>query len=310
MPKLRIIIVNWNSGSQLSDCIESILSYGSVGDVEVVVVDNGSTDHSADFLANHPEITLLAAGTNLGFAKACNLGAADANTKFLLFLNPDAALLPETLQKSLAYMENAANADVGICGVQLLDKLGNVARSCARFPTPMGFCAHALGLDRLFPQIGHFMSDWPHDQTSQVNHVIGAYFLVRSKIFKQLDGFDENFFVYLEDLDFSCRAKEAGWHSVYVADTQAFHAGGGTSDQVKARRLFYSLRCRILYSFKHFNLFGALLVLASTLLLEPLARLGYTALLRRSWSEIKETISGYALLFQWLPLWVARGVTR
>jgi GT2 family glycosyltransferase len=198
---------------------------------------------------------------------------------------------------------------VGLCGVQLVDKSGHVAHSCARFPHAFGFLAHSLGAVRFFPRLGHLMAEWPHDQTREVDHVIGAFFLVRRSLFEELGGFDERFFVYLEDLDFSYRAHKAGWKTIYLTDAQAFHAGGGTSNQVKAKRMFYSLRSRLLYAFKHFNRAGALLVLLSTLLVEPLTRTGY-ALLRGSWTSIKETWSGYAMLYRWLPQWVLRGVTR
>ena len=306
---ISIVIVNWNSGDQLRTCIESIGKYNSGLMCDVVVVDNGSTDHSADFLVAHSEVTLIRSGSNLGFGRACNLGAAHENSEFLLFLNPDAALLPESLQTALAYLQDSENAQVGVCGVRLLDETNQVARSCARFPSPMGFAAHAVGLIRLFPQLGHFMAEWPHDQTREVDHVIGAFFFVRQSVFEQLGGFDERFFVYFEDVDFSYRARQAGWRSVYLAQAQAFHAGGGTSNQIKARRLFYSLRSRLLYAFKHFSVPSALLVLLTTLLVEPFTRTAF-GLLRRSWPAVKETWSGYAMLWRWLPQWIFNGVTR
>lgn len=306
---IKVVIVNWNAGQQLSDSIKSIQVHVKDIDATVTVVDNGSVDHSTDFLAQQPEVTLINTGRNLGFGKACNIGAADTDEEFLLFLNPDAALFPDTLEKSLGYMQNPANEKVGICGIQLKDESGHVARSCSRFPSALRFFAHSMGVVHFFPRLGHFMAEWPHDQTREVDHVIGAFFLIRRTLFEQLEGFDERFFVYLEDLDFSYRAHQAGWKSVYLAEAQAFHAGGGTSNQVKARRLFYSLRSRLLYAFKHFSLLGAWLVLLSTLLLEPLTRSGY-ALLRGSWPALKETWGGYGMLFRWLPQWVLRGVTR
>jgi len=306
---LQIIIVNWNAGTQLNECIVSINQHAKDIAVKIVVIDNGSTDHSADFLVVHPMVTLIRSVENLGFGKACNLGAQSGRCTYLLFLNPDAALFTGTLDKAIAFMQNPRNAQVGICGVQLIDEAGHVARSCARFPNPLGFVAHALGLVRPFPSLGHFMAEWSHAQTREVDHVIGAFFLVRRSLFEELGGFDERFFVYLEDLDFSYRARKSGWKTMYLADAQAFHAGGGTSNQIKARRMFYSLRSRLLYAFKHFNLAGALLVLLSTLLVEPLTRMGYS-LLHGSWSTLKETWIGYSLLYRWLPQWVLRGVTR
>ncbi len=313
MLSLSIVIVNWNAGSQLAEAVASIEKYHHRLVSSVVIVDNASTDDSlsrVETLQDLPFKPLIIRNSeNCGFGKACNLGAQQAKSEYLLFLNPDAALYADTLPKALAYMENPVNAKVGICGVQLLNESGHISRSCARFPSAVGFVAHAIGLDRFFPRLGHFMAEWDHAQTRQVDHVIGAFFLVRRELFNAMHGFDERFFVYLEDLDFSYRARQAGWRSVYLADAQAFHAGGGTSNQIKARRLFYSLRSRLLYSFKHFSWTGAFAVLLATLLVEPLSR-SALALLRRSWAGLKETWAAYGMLWRWLPQWVFKGGNR
>lgn len=303
---ISIIVVNWNSGGQISDCLRSI--FDRVGQ-DVIVVDNASSDDSVGYVECFEGVKLIRCSENLGFGKACNIGARHAKSEYLLFLNPDAIVYPDTLGKALGYMKEAVNSDVGICGVQLINKALHVSRSCARFPTPTSLFCHAVGLDRFFPKFGYFMAEWFHDSTRAVDHVIGAFFLVRRSLFEALGGFDEQFFVYLEDLDFSYRAHKAGWRSVYLADVQAFHAGGGTSDQVKAKRLFYSLRSRLLYTFKHFHLLGAMLVLITTLFIEPISR-SALAVARRSWSSLAETWQGYGMLWRWLPQWMFKGVTR
>lgn len=273
------------------------------------MVDNASSDGSEQTALDRPGVTLICSSENLGFGKACNLGVMQASSEYLLFLNPDAAVYPGTLEKALAYMQDPINAQVGICGVQLVEDTGRVSRSCARFPSAIGFLAHAIGLDRLYPRLGHFMVEWPHDSTRQVDQVIGAFFLVRRTLFEDLGGFDERFFVYFEEVDFSYRARQAGWRSVYLADVQAFHAGGGASNQAKARRLFYSLRSRLLYATKHFSAAGVGLVLLATLLVEPLSR-SALAVAKFSWPALKETWQGYAMLWRWLPQWVFKGATR
>ena len=304
--RLSLVIVNWNAGAQLRRCLDSIQRYRSAKVSRVIVVDNGSTDGSDAGLEALPGLTLIRAGRNLGFAAACNLGARDLGGDYLLFLNPDAAIEEQTLEQVLAFMEDPANAQVGICGVQLLDEAGHVARSCARFPSVSGLIWHALGLDRVMPTLGHRMSEWDHLQSQLVDHVIGAFFFVRSGVFRALGGFDERFFVYLEDLDFSLRARQTGWRTFYLAETRAFHAGGGASRQIRARRLFYVLRSRLLYADKHFSRPGALLVLLVTLLLEPLSRTTW-ALWLRSWEGLKETWRAYGMLLHWLPAWILRG---
>lgn len=301
-----VIIVNWNAGDQLKDCIESI-PRALVSNI--IVVDNASVDNSMREISKLSNVTPVFYPENMGFGKACNLGAYQSTSEFILFLNPDSVVYAGSLEKVLSFLQHPHNSSVGICGVQLLDESGNVSRSCARFPTPLRFAAYALGLDRIFPKLGHFMHDWSHDETREVDHVIGAFFLVRREVFQDLGGFDERFFVYLEDLDFSFRARKLGWRSVYLADVQAFHLGGGTSNQIKARRLFYSLRSRLIYSEKHFSGFGTLLVFSTTIVLEPIAR-SILALSRCSWSSLKETWIGYGMLLRWIPQWIFKGVTR
>jgi GT2 family glycosyltransferase len=130
--------------------------------------------------------------------------------------------------------------------------------------------------------------------------VIGAFFLVRKSVFEELGGFDERFFVYLEDLDFSYRAAKAGWGSYFLSSVRIFHHGGGTSHQIKARRLFYSLRSRLLYGFKHFSIPGGAGSGLVCLLIEPFVR-SFHALLRGSTSTIIETLQAYGMLYRSLP---------
>lgn len=308
-PCVDVIIVNWNAGPQLRECADSVLrhGYGRVG--EIVVVDNGSVDGSDLDVDGLPGVTLLRAGENLGFGRACNLGASRGTCEFVLFLNPDARLLPDSLVPAIEFMQREENERVGICGIQLVGEDGQVARNCARFPTTAGLIGRAAGLDRLVPAAAHFMRDWDHASTRRVDQVMGAFFLVRRTVFDSLQGFDERFFVYFEDVDFSYRAMQLGWSSVYFAGARAFHAGGGTSARVKAHRLFYSLRSRILYAFKHFNPVAATAVLFATILIEPLSR-SVLAVSRRSSTSLKETWRGYGMLARWLPNAIAAESTR
>jgi GT2 family glycosyltransferase len=304
---LDIVLVNWNSGRQLLDAVLSIVSHhaGLVG--KVVVVDNNSTDGSLDILRQQVHATpfrlqFVENSVNEGFGAACNRGAQLCDGEYLLFLNPDAKLFKGSLAAPLAYIQKAQNRDVGICGVQLVDEQHEVARSCARFPNAVAFVAEATGLSKVrgLRSLGHHMTEWRHTSTRQVDHVIGAFYLIRRSLFESLNGFDERFFVYLEDLDLSLRAHRAGWRCVYYVGVQAFHAGGGTSRQVKATRLFYALRSRLLYGFKHFSPPQAWTVLGVTLLLEPIPRL-VLSLLRGSLGGARDTLRGYGMLWRALP---------
>jgi len=297
---LNVVIVNWNAGSQLAEAVTSIAQHHHSLVSSVIIIDNASTDDSmarVEALTDLPfHLQMIRNTENRGFGAACNQGTALANSEYLLFLNPDTRLFEHSLSVPLTFMQRPENTDVGIAGIQLVDEHSQIARSCARFPSALGFVAHALGLDRIFPRIGRRMVEWGHGKTRQVDHVIGAFFLVRRHLFDALNGFDERFFVYLEDLDFSLRARQAGWSSVYVANAQAFHAGGGTSRQVKARRLFYSLRSQLLYVFKHFPVWQAWLLIGMTCGVEPLTRVGF-CILQRDWTGVGSTIKGYRMLF-------------
>ena len=305
MPSLAIIIVNWNSGPQLSECLRSIgaaLTPAFRLD-QVVVVDNQSTDGSdrVERVANVP-CTVVRNSANRGFAAACNQGAALSSADYLLFLNPDTRLQGDSLAVPIGHLESSAGARVGICGIQLVDDEGEVMRSCARLPTPAALVAAGLGLDRLAPRWfpPHFMTEWPHDADAEVAQVIGAFFLVRGTLFQQLNGFDERFFVYFEEVDFTLRAAQAGWATLYCAHAKAFHKGGGTSDQIRAARLFYALRSRLQFTRKHFARLPAAAVLLTTVLLEPWARLA-VALRRRGLPGAGETLQGYRMLWSALP---------
>ncbi len=303
MLPLSIIIVNWNAGSQLAEAVTSIGLHHCNLVETVIIVDNASSDDSlarAEALTNLPfTMLIIRNAANCGFAKACNQGAKQTTCKYLLFLNPDSALYADALEKVYVFMQDAANSKVGICGVQLLDESGVVSRSCTRFPSALGLFAKSLGLSAFVPRVSHFMAEWDHSQSRPVNHVIGAFFFVRRDLFRAIDGFDERFFVYLEDLDFSLRASRAGWSTMYMASVQSFHAGGGTSKQIRARRLFYSLQSRLMYANKHFSVCGSLATFLSTMFLEPISRF-CLSFVHRSWSEMKETFISYCMLWRWL----------
>jgi GT2 family glycosyltransferase len=258
MPTLSIIIVNWNAGRQLYACLSSVVEAAAAPDVmlkDVIVVDNGSTDGSENSIEGLPNVTLIRAGANLGFGKACNLGAIHAASEFLLFLNPDARLFPGSLPKVIEFMTSPESATIGICGIKLTDESGNFTTSAARFPTLKIMTGKILGLARLFPGFfpSHLMTATELMHSAVVDQVIGAFFLVRREVYEVCGGFDERFFVYFEEVDFSLRAKKLGYASYYLADAMAYHKGGGCSDKVKAARLFYSLRSRIYYANKHYS---------------------------------------------------------
>lgn len=303
IPTLDIIIVNWNSGNLLSECIHSINNaiQNSFSLNKVIVIDNASNDNSLDNIdiANLP-LTIIRNTQNHGFASACNYGAKSSTSDFLLFLNPDTRLFNNSLYEPISFLVNKENQSIGIIGVQIINEKNEISRTCSRFPNPSRIIYMSLGLDRIFPKVfpGHFVNEWDHTDSRIVDQVMGSFFLVRRILFEKLNGFDERFFVYYEDLDFSLRSKEYGFKSYYLSTAQIYHKGGGTSEKVKAVRLFYILRSKLLFCKKHFSTLSFSLILLITILVEPFARI-FGALLNGSLLEITEILKGYKkLLFK------------
>lgn len=300
LPSLDIVIVNWNTGAQLAACLRSIAAARREGFRlgRVIVVDNGSDDGSAADLGTEGlPLDVVRNRQNRGFAAACNQGARRSDADYLLFLNPDTELFADSLAVPVAFLERPDARSVGICGVRLVDRSGRPVVSCARFPTLSVLTSEALGLPRLWPARfpPHLLPPEACSTTREVDQVIGAFFLVRRGLFEALGGFDERFFVYFEEVDFSLRARQLGFRSVCVAEAGACHHGGVSSGQVRARRLFYSLRSRLRYGFKHYRRPAAWALLLVTVGVEPFTRVG-AAVLRGSWREAADTLTGYAML--------------
>jgi GT2 family glycosyltransferase len=179
-----------------------------------------------------------------------------------------------------------------------VDDSGAFATSCARFPVLSIFFGQMTGVTRLFPKWfpSHLMSESECLESREVDQIIGAFFLVRRPLFEALGGFDLRFFVYFEEVDFSLRARQMGFRSYYLADTTAYHKGGASSQQAKAARLFYSLRSRLLYGFKHYSFLEAFTLALLTLTVEMGTRL-LAALGSMSISKVVETVHGYSALF-------------
>lgn len=274
-----VVIVNWNAGPLLLECVASLAEADRGRDrLNVLIVDNASTDGSMDALPTGDlTLSVMRNTVNRGFAAACNEGAVAGRAPYLLFLNPDTRVTGGVLERVLDFMDASTNRDIGICGVQLTDRTGVVSRSCSYHPTPARMLAALIALDRLLPKVvrPHAMADWDHAGSRDVEQVIGAFFFVRRVLFERLRGFDERFFVYYEEVDFARRAAMSGAKTHYLAGVSAFHQGAGTTDSVRAFRQFLVTQSRMLYAFKHFRRPVAVLHAIGSLAVEPLVRVAY-----------------------------------
>ena len=301
-PKISIVIVNWNSGIFLFKCLESIVKNDNLHIDKIVVVDNSSSDDSLKLLDNiiSNKINILKLDYNAGFAAACNAGSNHVDSEYLLFLNPDAKITENSISLPLEFLAQEKNKKIGICGISLYEN-DNKAISCSRFPSLRLLFFESIGLSKIIKSIGRPMKDFNHNYDQEVDQVIGAFYIVRRKLFEDLKKFDETFFVYYEEVDFALRAKQAGYRTYFMSKPKALHYGGGTSENVKSLRLFYNLRSRTLFFKKHNNFFSYFLVLLITFFIEPFTRCIFS-LRKLNFKEIPEILSGYKLLYVWFFL--------
>lgn len=297
---IHIVVVNWNTGDYLRKCLASIARTDreDVQIARVTVVDNGSSDRSLDDLDGLDlPLELIRKSHNSGFAAACNEGAAGSTADYLLFLNPDTQLFPDTLDVTARFMENGRAAEVGVCGTLVVDHAGRPTISCARFPTLRIMFGKMTGLHHVAPSLfpSHHLRAVELKNSRFVDQVIGAFYLVRRELFEQLGGFDTRFFLYFEEVDFALRAHQHGARSYFLREARVQHAENVSSSRVPAARLYHSLRSRALFAYKHWSRGHAHALLLLTLTVELTGRLA-TAALRRDWSQIADTLSAYRRL--------------
>lgn len=302
LPTVDIVIVNWNAGELLYECVSSIKNAlnNNYELKSVVVVDNYSADSSLDKLNEIDlPIKIIRNDKNLGFAKACNIGVFSCDSDYVLILNPDTKLYEDSIYKPLKFLIDNFENKIGMLGVKIVDAKNEISKNCARFPSPIKIIYQSIGLDKVCPRIfkPHFMIEWNHDENRVVDQIMGSYILMPRFLFKTLNGYDEQFFVYYEDLDLSLRAKQLGWKNYYFSESKIFHKGGGTSDKVKASRLFYSLDSKLKYSKKHFSKNSYLLILFFVFLFEPISRILF-ALFKFQIINAKETLIAYKKLYR------------
>lgn len=297
-----VVIVNWNSATQLKECLESIVQSNKTNCIieHVIVVDNASSDSSLMGIENLDlPLNIIKNSENLGFGSACNQGALHSKSDFILFLNPDMLVYEDTFLNLFNYIDKHDSTEVGIYGIQLQDENKNIQRSCARFPSTWNFFVRLVGLNKLNSALfkSYHMEEWKHDETAVVDHVIGAFYLIKKDLFDKLKGFDERYFVYIEDLDLSKRVCDSGFKTKYIVESQAYHKGGGTSENVKAKRLFYSTRSRLIYAYKNFGFFEGMLLMILTFIIEPISR-SFFLVIKRQFSELPELVKGFMLLYK------------
>lgn len=257
-----VIIVAYNSRAYLEACLRSVLAQATADD-EVIVVDNGSTDGSAEMVAElFPQVRLVR-GENVGYAGGGNRGAALAGGQFLVFLNPDTVLHPGALQALIAPLRQDGTIGLTTPCITYMgrDDIVNACGNALHF-TGLAYC-RGEGEPRAH-----------HLQSGEVDAVSGAAFAVRREVFHELGGFDETFFMYVEDTDLSWRARLAGYRCFYVAEAVVEH---DYRPNYTPRKAFFLERNRHLMLLKNLR-WTTYLRLAPALLLAEVVTTGYLLL--------------------------------
>jgi hypothetical protein len=233
-PKLSIIILSLNTKDLLRDCLISLNTVKNEVKFEVIVPDNGSTDGSPEMVKKEfPWVKkVIKIGKNIGFAAGNNIVLKNVSTEFVLLLNPDAIVYPNTLKRVLSYLE--VNEDVGAatCRVELPD--GRLDYSCHRgFPTPWNALAYFSGLSKLLPKSklfsGYSATYQDLNQIHEIDALTGAFAMIRTKAGKKVNWLDEDYFWNGEDIDFCYRLKIFGWKIVFIPNVKITHYKGSAS---------------------------------------------------------------------------------
>jgi GT2 family glycosyltransferase len=254
---LSIIIVNFNTREILRHCLRSILGQDHGISIQVVVVDNASKDNSVAMVRKEfPGAILLENDENEGFSAGNNRGLPYCTGEFILLLNSDTIVLAGALQDMVTFARQ--HPDAGILGCKLVRPDGELDWACRRgFPTPMVAIFKFLGFHRLVPRSRLFgrynMTYLDPDQTYEVDSVVGAFMMIRRRVIEVVQGLDEDFFMYGEDLDMCFRAKQAGFKVFYVGENQIIHIKGASSRKESFRMNYHFHRAMILFHRKHFR---------------------------------------------------------
>jgi len=233
---IAAVVVSFNTGPALVECVASLRANGVA---EIVVVDNGSTDGSRAALdAADPQARWVPSGSNLGYGRAANLGAAQVAGMDLLICNPDLVLEPGAVS-ALARRLDAVGG-LGVVGPLIRNPDGSCYPSARTFPDIVDALGH--GLFGLVAPRNRFtrryrLLDWDHAEATEVDWVSGACFLARRRAWDEVGGFDPAFFMYMEDVDLSWRLRDAGWTVGYEPAAEVVHLQGMSANQHPYRML-------------------------------------------------------------------------
>jgi hypothetical protein len=253
---LSICMVNWNTRDHLRECLQSIATYPPGRPHEIIVVDNASSDGSADMLArDFPQARLIANTKNEQYARANNQAIRASSGDMILLLNSDVRMLEGTIDRLLAFMDD--NPAAGACAPKLIYPDGRLQRSVRSFPTPGALLADLVGLARLFPRsetLGCYrLTFWDYDSVREVDQPMASAFVIRRRALLQVGLFDEQFPLFFNDVDLCYRLRKAAWRIYFVPHARAIHHVGASTSQAWRQALRMSQEGLLRFYRKHYR---------------------------------------------------------
>lgn len=254
--QLSVAIVNWNTRELVIAALQSIYDGAQGVKLEIIVVDNNSSDDSADEISRlFPEVILISNRTNSGYAAGNNQAINRANAPYILLLNPDVILPEGGLAKALGFMN--AHLDAGALGIRQVHPDGSLQRSVRGFPTPLAVLWELIGLARLLPQstfFGAYRMTWfPYNAIAEVDQPMGTFLLIRRTALEAVGLMDEQFPIFFNEVDWCLRCKRAGWKIYFDPAVEIIHYGGASTMQVGAAMAWESRRGLLTFYRKHYR---------------------------------------------------------
>ena len=262
-PAISVVIPSWNTRQYLIDCLES-LERARKPSIELIVVDNGSHDGSADWVARErPQATLIRNDQNEGFARACNQGMRVARGRYVLLLNTDTVLGEDALERLYDFLEQ--NPEYGTVAPRLIHADGRTQRTVQEFPNLRTALFFSTPLERWFPNSRelrrYFIRDWDQESSRDVDQPPAACLLVRASVLERVGLFDEELWLFYNDVDLSKRIKADGWKTRYIAEAEVVHHVGASTSKFGGFVPEWQ-KNRLAYYRKHHGRFGGLWIKA------------------------------------------------
>jgi hypothetical protein len=300
---ISVVIIAWNAKRYLELCLQSLEKAPPHRSMETLVVDNASTDGTAEMLeARFPWVKLIKSPENLGFAKGNNVAIRQCQGRYIALVNPDVIVLPGCLDALADFLDQ--NPKVGNVGPRVLNPDMTLQSSCRRFPTLWNNFCDASGLATRFKNsrffAGEHMFYFPHDRTFRVDVLVGCFSFIRRETFDAVGLLDENLFMYGDDVDWCRRCWKAGWEVVFFPGARSIHDRGKITAPYPVRFALAQQRSVLYYWSKYHGIFGRLGI-RSIMLFRHFMRYTLSVLSgllqsrRREQSEVRKQVSGACL---------------